>query len=139
MPARLGLPVSPRVLLLGSDPTLERDMVAALRSESCEVSLAADCRQALNITRTSHVDVLVLDFNSQSREFSQLASEFSFAKRRCRTLVLTGSLEQLTLASETRVDGVLMKPLDPNHLRTVIHLLMESARPPSITGPLPDT
>jgi DNA-binding response OmpR family regulator len=125
MSAVLGLPVKTRVLLLGSDSTLERGMVAALRSESCEVNLAADCRQALNITRTGQVDVLVLDFDVHCREeFSQLALEFSLAERGCQTLVLANSLEQLTLASETRVDGVLMKPLDPDYLRTVIHNLL---------------
>jgi hypothetical protein len=34
----------------------------------------------------------------------------------------------LSLASETRVDGVLMKPLDPNHLRTVVNNLLAGAR-----------
>jgi DNA-binding response OmpR family regulator len=133
------LPVKPRVLLWSSDPTLERDMVAALRSETCEVFLAADRRQALNIARTGGADVLVLDFNTQSREFSPPASKCSLTKRACRTLVLADSLEQLTFASETQADGVLMKPLDPGHLRTVIHNLMKSARPPITTGRVPDT
>jgi|ERR1035441_2785029 DNA-binding NtrC family response regulator len=124
MPAGLGLPGKTRVLLLGSDSTLERDMVAALESESCEVILADDCYQALDIIKTGHVDVLVLDFDIQSREFSQLASKFNLAGRGCRTLVLADSLEQLTLASETRADGVLMKPLDPSRIRTVIHNLL---------------
>ena len=124
MPARLGLPVIPRVLLLGGDSTLERNMVNALESDGYEVCLVADCCQALDITRTGHVHVLVIDFILCCREFSQLAPEFSLAERGCRTLVLANSLEQLTLASETRVDGVLMKPLDPDYLRTVIHHLL---------------
>jgi|ERR1017187_2322589 DNA-binding response OmpR family regulator len=128
MPAKLGLPVNPRVLLLGSDPTFERNMVTAPESERCGVNLADDCRQALDITCNSQVDVLVLDFNIHSREFSQLASQSRFAERGCRTLVLADSLEQLALASESRVDGVLMKPLDANYLRTVIDNLLDGAR-----------
>lgn len=128
MPARMELPVKARVLVLGSDSTLQKDMVAALPSESCEILVAADCRQALDIARTGHVAVLVVDFDSHSRELSQLASIFNFAERRCPTLVLAGSLEQLTLASETGVDGVLMKPLDPDQGRTVIHNLLAGAR-----------
>jgi DNA-binding response OmpR family regulator len=128
MPAKIQSSVKPRVLVLGSDSTHDRDMVAALPSENCEIILAADCRQALDITRTGRVDVLVLDFDSLSREFSQVASKLSFVQRRCRTLVLADSLEQLTLASETGVDGVLMKPLDPDQGRTVIHNLLAGAR-----------
>ncbi len=128
MPARIGLPVKARVLVLGDDSTLEQDVVAALRSESCEVILPADCAQALDFIRTGHVVVLVLDFDTHSREFSRLAPILSLAERRCRTLVLADSLEQLTLASETGVDGVLMKPLDPNQGRTVIQHLVAGVR-----------
>ena len=128
MPARMELPVKARVLVLGGDPNLERDVIAAFPSESCEVIWAADCRQALEMTRTGHVDVLVVDFDTHSREFSQLASVFDFAERRCSTLALAGSLEQLTLASETGVDGVLMKPLDRDQGRTVIHNLLAGGR-----------
>ena len=132
MPAKSVSPVKPRVLLLGSDPTLERNMVAALGSETCEVLWSADCRQALDLTRTSQVDVLVLDFNIHSREFSQLASKCRFAERGCRTLVLADSLEQVALADETLVHGVLMKPLDPTHVRTVIDGLL-GARAQALT------
>ena len=124
MPAKTLSPMKSRVLLLCSDPTLERNMVAALGSETCEVLWSADCCQALDITRTSQVDVLVLDFNIHSREFSQLASKCRFAERGCRTLVLADFLEQVALADETLVDGVLVKPLDPAHVRTAIHGLL---------------
>ena len=67
MPARMELPVKARVLVLGSDSTLQRDMVAAFPCEICEILLAADCRQALDIARTGQVDVLVVDFDTHSR------------------------------------------------------------------------
>jgi DNA-binding response OmpR family regulator len=118
------LPVKARVLVLGSDSTLERQVVAALPSESCEIISAADSRQALAITRIGPVDVLVLDFDSHSREFPQLASTSSFAERHCPTLVLADSLEELILASETGVDGVFMKPLDPDQGRALINKLL---------------
>jgi len=127
MPAKMELPVKARVLVFSSDSTLERHMVAALPSESCEIISATDCRQALDITRTGHVDVLVLDFDSHCREFSQLASTFSFAERHCPTIVLADSLEQLSLASDSGVDGVLMKPLGPDQGQTVIHNLLAGA------------
>jgi DNA-binding NtrC family response regulator len=126
--AKMGLPVKTRVLLLGSDSTFERNMVAALESESCGVILAHDCRQALDIIRFGHVDVLVLGLHIDSREFSHLASKCSLTARGCRTLVVADSLEQVALASESRVDGVLMKPLDANQLRTVIDNLLDGAR-----------
>ncbi len=124
----MGLPVNPRVLLLGGDSTFERNMIAALESERCGVILADDCRQALDIIRFGHVDVLVLDLDIHSREFLHLASQCSLAEPGCRTLVLADSLEQVALASETRVDGVLMKPLDAHHLRTGIDSLLDGAR-----------
>jgi hypothetical protein len=34
----------------------------------------------------------------------------------------------LVLASETRADGVLMKPLDPRHARTVVEKLLAGER-----------
>lgn len=120
--------MNPRVLLIGRNPTVERDMVAALRSENCEVSFAADCRQALDITGTDQIDVLVLDFDLHCREFSLLASNCNLTERGCPILVLADSLEQLVLASETRADGVLMKPLDPHHARTVVEKLLAGER-----------
>ena len=128
MPTKAVSPVKPRVLLLGRDPTLESKVVAALGLKTCEVQCSADCRQSLDLTCTSHVDVLVLDSNIHSREFSQLASKSRFAERGCRTLVLADSLEQVALASESWVHGVLMKPFEPHHVRTVIGNLLVGAR-----------
>ena len=96
-------------------------MVAALRSESCEVTLATNRRQALGITR-GHLDVLVLDFAIHSQEFSQPPSS------PCRTLVLADSLEQLILALEKRVDAALVKPLDPTQVRVAIRNLLGGSR-----------
>jgi DNA-binding response OmpR family regulator len=127
MPAKMELPGKARVLVFGSDSTLERHMVAPLPSESCEIILAADSREALDLIHTGHVDVLVLDFDSHSREFPQFASTSSFAERHCPTLVLADSLEELILASETGVDGVLMKPLDPDQGRALIDNLLAGA------------
>ncbi len=127
MPARIGLPVKTRVLVLGNDSTLGRDVVATLRYESCDIFSVADFREALVITRAGDIDVLVLDLGSHSKALQQLASQFSLTERCRRTLVLADSLEQLTFASETRVDGVLIKPLDPNQVRTVFRNLLAGA------------
>jgi DNA-binding response OmpR family regulator len=124
MPARVELSVKTRVLLLGNDSTLERDIGAALRSEGCEVIWATDCREAIDMVRTGRVDVLVMDFHIHSKEFPQLAPKSSLGERCCRTLVLAGSLEELTFASEGQVDGVLIKPVDPNQARIAIHNLL---------------
>lgn len=137
MPARIGLPIEARVLLLGSDSTLEADSVGALRSESCEVLLAADCRQALDLARTGPINLLVLDFGACSRKFSQLASIFNSANGRCLTLVLADSLEQMALANETGADGVLIKPLDPIQLSTMIHRLLAGFRTQPLAGTWP--
>lgn len=134
MSARMGSPARTRVLLLDSNSPPEPEVVAALRSEGCEIILADDCRHALDITRTGQVDVLVLDFDIHARGFSQLASKFVSAEGRCRTLVLTGSLEQLTLASETGADGVPVRPLDLKQLRIVFEYLLAGRR----TQPLPE-
>ena len=137
MPARTGLPAKTRVLLLGRDPALERDLIAALQSESCEVVSAADGRKALDMARKAHVDVLVLDFDTHPRECSRLTLKLSLAERGHRTLVLASSLEQLTHASETGADGVLMKPLDPRQVRTVIHNLLAGAYAQTLAGRWP--
>jgi len=120
-PTRMESRLKSRVLLWGNSPPLDSHMVAALRSESCEVTLATGRRQALGITR-GHLDVLVLDFAFHSREFSQPAS------RHCRTFVLAESLEQLILALERRVDAALVKPLGLEQVRTVIRNLLGGAR-----------
>src|ERR1017187_6910850 len=96
-------------------------MVAALRSESCEVTLTTNRRQALNITRR-HLDILVQDFAFHPRELSQPPSIA------CRTFVLAQSLEQLILALERRVEAALVKPLDPKQVRVVIRNLLCGAR-----------
>lgn len=133
MPAKTGWPMKPRVLLLDIDSIFESDLLAALRSESCEVILASNCRQALDIARTGHVDILVLDFDLHSQEFSRLASQFRLGETPCRTLVFARSLEQLTLASATQVDGILVKPIDLNQVRTAVHNLLAGVRTQALT------
>ncbi len=132
MPARSRLSLSPRVLLSTSDSTLEKEIAAALKSQACEVMLAADCHQTLSRIQAGDVDVLVLDLEIDPREFSQLPSEFRLADLGCRTLVLARSLEQAILATEAQAHGVLMKPLDPNQLGRVIHNLLPG-RGPEVT------
>ncbi len=123
-PTRSGWPLNPRVLLSSGDPSSERETLAALQSQSCEVLLAAGRRQTLGRIHAGDVDVLVLDFAVHSRKFSQFASEFRLGELPCRTLVLAHSLEQAILATEAQADGVLVKPLDPNHLRSMIRNLL---------------
>ena len=121
--ARTGALAKPRALLWGSDASIETHTLAAFRSARCEVLLATDRRQAIDATHHSHVDVLVLNFRLHSREFSQLATIASLVIWPCRILVLADSLEQLALAIEAPVGGVLVKPLDPEQLRAVVHSL----------------
>jgi len=128
MPARTDTQVRARVLLLGSNSPLDRDLVTALRVDGSEVILATDRHQALDIVRTERIDILMLDFDTQAFEFEQLAARFGSAHRRCRTLVLASSLEQLALASEVGADGLLMKPLDPDRMRNVIYNLLDGVR-----------
>lgn len=133
MPARMGSPVKMRVLLLGSDSTLGRDVVATLRFESCDVFSAADFPQALAITRAGDIDLLVLDLGTHPKGLRQLASQSSLAGSCRRTLIVADSLERLTLASETRVDGVLIKPIDPTQAIRVIHNLLGGVREHALT------
>ena len=79
--------------------------------------------------RCGQVNVLVLVFDIHSWEFSQLASILILAGRRCRTLLLADSLEQLALAIDTPVDAVLLKPYAPRHVRSVIQNLFAGTRP----------
>ncbi|MGO8678360.1 MAG: hypothetical protein ACLQVX_21170 [Limisphaerales bacterium] len=132
VPAKTAAPTKARVLVLARDSSIERQMVAALPSERCEIISAANGRQALDIARTGRVDVLVLDFDSHSRHLSRLAATSGLAQRPCPTLVLADSLEELTLASETGADGVLIKPLDPEQGRTLIHNLLAEEGTPTL-------
>jgi DNA-binding response OmpR family regulator len=124
MPASTALRLSPRVVVSSCDPRLEREVVAAFQSQSCEVLLAAEHRQALGRVVAGEVDVLVVDLGIYSGELSEFASEFKHSDLRCRTLVLAHSLEQAILAMEAQADGVLMPPVDPHQLRKVIHNLL---------------
>jgi DNA-binding response OmpR family regulator len=124
----MGLPVKTRVLLLGCDSTQGSDMVATLRFEGCDVFSTADFPETLARISAGDIDVLVLDYRSHSQWFQQLSSKLSLGEACCRTLVLADSLEQLTLASETDVDGVLIKPLDTNQVRTVVRKLLTRSR-----------
>jgi DNA-binding NarL/FixJ family response regulator len=124
MPARTGSSVKRRVLLMPWDTTFERDMVAALRSENCEVFSAADSCQPLAIARACSIHLLVLDLAIDPHLVYQLWSQLNAVTRRFRTLALADSLEQLSRASETLVDGILVKRLEPNQVRTAVHNLL---------------
>lgn len=137
MPTRASSKVKTRLLLLAANSTFQQALAAALRSDNCEIILAAGCRQALDLARSLQVDVLVVDFDLHGREFSRLAPQSGFEEGHCPTLILTGSLEQLTFSYEAGTDGALMKPIDPSQLRTVIQNLLAGARAPALTGKWP--
>jgi DNA-binding NarL/FixJ family response regulator len=122
--ATSGLLLSPRVLLSNCDPTLEREMVTLLQSQSCEVLLTADHHQTLIRIQAGDVDVLVLDLGMHPLESMLFSSEFQLAHLRSRTLILARSLEQAILATEAQADGVLMQPVEPDLLGKVIHQLL---------------
>lgn len=128
MSAKTDSPVKARALLLGKDATLESETVEALRAECCELILTGDREHALDIARTGYVDFLLVDFDLYSGHVSELALASDPAGKRCRILVLVHSFEQLTLACERLVDGVLMKPLDPYQVRSLINKLLADHR-----------
>jgi len=122
VPVKVRSPLKTGVVLLGEDATVREQLRAALRSERCDALWTNDPHQALEAIRGGRADVLVVDFDTHSRSLSQLASGFS--ERRCRSLVLVGSLERLALASESGADGALLKPVDPRQARTAVHNLL---------------
>jgi len=135
MPARMGSPIKMRVLLLGSDLTLGSDVVATLRFEGSDVFSAGDLPQALSIIRADDIDLLVMDLGTHSEGLQQLGLQPSLAGSCRRTLIVADTLERLILASETRVDGVLIKPIDPTQSIRVIHNLLSGVR----EHPVPET
>lgn len=125
MPSKTDSPLKLRILLLGRAGAPERMVAVALQAENCEIDIAADCSQALDTTRTGVVDLVVLDSNLSFQELTLLVSHFSSDKHCCPTIVLAESLEQLSLASNTAPDAVLLKPFSVRQIRAVIHNLLE--------------
>ena len=128
MPAKAIMPQGLRVLWFESDASLDNGIVSALRAEGYDVNFAASEREAAEVMRAIVIDILVLDFDSHSREFEQVMAKWRAGRPGCCVLAIARSLEQLALASELAVDGVLMKPLDPSRVATVLNHLRSGLR-----------
>ena len=113
-PERLQMP-SNRVLVVEDDPSVRGLLQTILEDEALEVILAADGEEGLELARTVHPDVVLLDVMMPGlggpdviRRLRRADGSLPFA-----VLVVTGAAEVIApLRSELGPEAVLEKPFD---------------------------
>jgi two-component system chemotaxis response regulator CheY len=106
------------ILLVDDDPTMRSVVASALRAAGCQQVLqASDGEQALQVVRSSHIDLLVCDCQMAPMDgltFLRRLRELPEGRDR-RVVMLTASNrpEDAWIGRELRVSAWLVKPINP--------------------------
>jgi len=115
------------ILLVDDDPTVRDSLSDVLVSEGYTVIQAENGQRALDLVRTSAIDLVLLDLNMPIKggwdTFEQLTREHPLIP----IIIMTARPNQLFTALNAGAGALLEKPMDiPSLLRTVRKLLAET-------------
>jgi len=114
---------SNRVLVVEDDPSVRGLLQTILEDEALEVILAADGEEGLELARTVHPDVVLLDVMMPG--LGRPDGSLPFA-----VLVVTGAAEVIApLRNELGPEAVLEKPFDITTLATRVKTLASGDAP----------
>lgn len=117
---------SPRTILVVEDEPLLAEFYAGIFEEDFEVKVATDGSAALDALDPS-VDIVLLDRNLPKMTGAQILETIRDRLQHCFVAFLTG--QELTLDdADLDFDAYLLKPVDPQELRSVVDELLERDR-----------
>jgi DNA-binding NtrC family response regulator len=111
--------ISKRLLLVDDEPGIRATLPLVLERHGFHVSAAATVQEALELIRTTGLDLLICDLNiQQDRDGYAVIREMRSANPRSVIVVLTGypDFESAVEGIRSRVDDYLMKPADVDFL-----------------------
>ncbi len=119
-----------RLLVVDDDPSVREMLVRVLRIDGYPAWSAADAKQALAITATMPIDLVLLDLGLPGKDGWETFDALRHENPRLAVIIITARANQRVIAEAAGVGALLEKPLDfPELLRTVGRLLGEPVRP----------
>ena len=116
-----------KILVVGDDGAVRRELKRALAGEGYCVRAAADGAAALQAARTGPPDLVLLDLKQRDGNAWDLFGRLIRKWPSLPVVVITGKPNQLFTALAAGVGALLEKPLQvPKTLQTISHLLRES-------------
>jgi CheY-like chemotaxis protein len=119
-----------RVLVVDDDQDTTNGLVRLVRRWGHAVRFAYDGAAGLKMAAAQHPDVVVLDVAMPLMDGGQVARQLrlDFPKKDCLIIAVTGSADEegRQQCSEAGIDLVLIKPVQPSVLETL--LMLECAR-----------
>ncbi|MCA9123260.1 MAG: response regulator [Planctomycetaceae bacterium] len=110
------------VLVVDDDSDVVDFMAHVLRSENCEVCLAADGEQALEQADNNELDVVFLDINIPEQDGWLVCSKLKMKLEGPRIVLMTGRTEDDTdrFAHFVHADDVLKKPFSDTEVLRIL-------------------
>jgi len=117
----------PKILLADDDPGIRQILVRLLSEENYLVLTAANGVEALTVTGTVKVDLVLLDLNMPVKDGWETFEQLSAGNPLLPVILITARANQFFPALASGVGALLEKPLDFAKLLQTIHdLLAES-------------
>jgi two-component system, OmpR family, response regulator len=116
------------VLLIGSDPSLQQSVRAALEAENYEVLPAANLGEAREFLEVASIDVLVLDTRQESTSLRAFLTQLKAQRPHLRTIGIRGSEDEAAKPQLADVNVCMEKPLGPTRLVATVNNLLAELR-----------
>lgn len=110
------------ILIVDDDAYLARSLALVFKHKGYGVSIAADGLSAIEQVKTTPVDIVLMDFKMPGMNGIETYQHLKSVRPNLTTLLMTGFAEdeQMQAALQAGILYVLVKPLDIEHLLTLI-------------------
>ena len=121
---------SAQVLVADDEKNGRRMLEILLNKLGCQVSLAANGLEALEIIRSSSVNLLITDLKMPKMDGLALLSAIRAEGNQIPVIVVTayGTVEDAVLAMKTGASDFIMRPLDIDQVERVVNHALETSR-----------
>src|ERR1700734_4024978 len=119
-----------RLLVVDDEPNVLYSIKKWLQSETLEVEVAQTGRQGLELTRTFHPDVVILDVRLTDMSGMELFEKVRALDARLPVIIIT-AFSTTEMAIEVMKRGAfeyLLKPVDFLHLKEVVQRAVDLSR-----------
>ena len=119
-----------RVLIADDEPNARRMLEILLRKLGCEVFSAADGKEALGILHETPMDLMITDLNMPGMNGLELLAALRQEGYSFPVIVVTafGTVENAVAAMKLGAFDFIIRPLDVEHVKLVVHRALDVHR-----------
>src|SRR5262249_36495472 len=127
-----------RVLIADDEPNLRKVLKALIEKEGCDVTLAEDGEQALQILKSSPIDLLVSDLRMPKMDGLTLLDNVKaqFANLLVVLITAHGTVDSAVKALRRGAFDFVLKPFDSNDIKLVISKAKRTIEVAGLSTPL---